>query len=50
MNNWDDVEKLFEFQDYNKKMKLEATSDEQLKQIKENEEEIDKQLKSLYVK
>ena len=49
MGNWENIEKLFKFQDYTKKMKLEAKTEKELNQIKANEKEIENQLKNLYV-
>lgn len=49
VNNIKEIEDLFIFQDINKRTKLNAITEEQLKQVEEVEKEIEDKLKELYV-
>lgn len=44
-----EIEKWFIFQDINKRIKLEVTTEEQLQQVEEIEKEIENKMKELYV-
>ena len=48
-NNIKEIDDLFIFQDINKRTKLNATTEEQLKQVEEVEKEIESKMKKLYV-
>lgn len=44
-----EIENLFNYQDINKRTKLNATTEEQLKQVEKIEKEIEDKMKELYV-
>lgn len=48
-NEKDKIENLFIYQDINKRTKLKATTEEQLRQVERIEKEIEKKLKELYI-
>lgn len=49
VNNIKEIEDLFIFQDINKRTKLNAITEEQLKQVERIEKEIENKMKELYV-
>lgn len=49
VNNIKEIEDLFIFQDINKRTKLNAIIEEQLKQVERIEKEIENKMKELYV-
>lgn len=49
VNNIKEIEELFEFQDFNKKMKLNANTEEQVKRVEKIGKRIERKMKELYV-
>lgn len=49
VNNIKEIDDLFIFQDINKRTKLNAITEEQLKQVERIEKEIENKMKELYV-